>query len=123
MLVWYENVAESGSALFSLALHVVSANTAAVKFVAVADVDNDGDLDIWSTDHGNGYDVTPSVNWYENIGGTTSFLFSGVKQVVAGPALSLMGLMIVHAAAADLDGDGDVDFVVRGAAMPGWFIL
>ncbi len=47
------------------------------------------------------------MSWYENIGGPTSFLFSGVKHEVASNASAP-----VTVAWSDFDGDGDRDAVV-----------
>ncbi len=110
MLVWYENVAQAGTSLFSLSQHVVCPDTALVTGLDVVDVDGDGDLDIAAVSPGDGAAVPPSLSWFENIGGATSFLFSGVKHEVTGAAV--LGQAAIATTVGDVDEDGDADFVV-----------
>jgi hypothetical protein len=69
--------------------------------IATTDFDGDGDLDVLSSSVS--YDEKNVVAWYENTDGKGTFGNAQVIPVAAGWARSV--------AAADLDADGDMDFV------------
>jgi len=78
----------------------VSTTAAGVRAIAPADIDNDGDLDIFAALSGDG-----SVRWYENTGagdGTT-----WAQQTIFTTAASPNGV-----ATGDFDRDGDLDLAV-----------
>jgi hypothetical protein len=90
---WYENMDGKGS--FG-AQRVITSAASGVGFVASADVDGDGDLDVLSSAHV----YQPMVAWYENSDGKGSF---GPQRVISRSSFA------VSLATADLDGDGDLD--------------
>jgi len=92
-IAWYENTDGAGS--FG-AQQVISVLANAPRSVAAADLDGDGDLDVLSAS-GNDDEIA----WYENTDGAGSFGAQQVISVLASDAHSV--------AAADVDGDGDLD--------------
>lgn len=92
-VAWYENLDGAG---FDALGHVVTTIADGVRTIAPADVDQDGDVDVIV-----GSPLDDVVAWYENLDGLGSF---AVRQVISGGAGSVRTV-----AAADLDGDGDLD--------------
>ncbi|MCR9098107.1 MAG: VCBS repeat-containing protein [bacterium] len=93
-VVWYENIA--GSRLYDTSPQVVTTVADGARTLEPADVDRDGDVDVIV-----GSALDDVVAWYENTDGLGSF---GVRRVISGGAGSVRTV-----AAADLDGDGDLD--------------
>src|SRR5690606_22232669 len=69
----------------------------------VADLDNDGDMDVLSASY-----FDNKIAWYENMDGLGAF---GPQQVLTNDALSTRDVY-----AADLDGDGDMDVIAASTA-------
>ena len=68
--------------------------------VFAADLDNDGDLDVISTNIGTG----PKIAWYKNNGSGGFGSGSGAQMIISTDVLNPYGVF-----AADLDSDGDLD--------------
>ncbi len=77
--------------------------------VELADVDEDGDLDVLAAGAG-----TVSVSWYDNLGGG----FIGRERVILSPPAAETGFAVE---AADLDGDGHLDVLARHGSELVWF--
>ncbi|MCB0643364.1 MAG: VCBS repeat-containing protein, partial [Phaeodactylibacter sp.] len=92
-LMWFNNI--GGQGLFTAKQTINQSNTEG-STVDLADLDNDGDLDILV-----GYGVDGNeVAWYENTNGFAAF---GPKQIIGTAGTVRM------VRAADIDGDGDLD--------------
>jgi len=94
-VAWFENTDGAGS--FGPAL-VITNQVDAPVCVRAADVDGDGDQDVL-TASASGLDDT--LGWYENTDGAGTF---GSERVITSVAA---GVVSIHAA--DVDGDGDLD--------------
>ena len=81
---------------FESVKHSVSRDADAARYVIGADLDGDGDVDFVSASSADN-----KVAWYENVDGAGAF---GAQQVVSAVADGAYSV-----AAADLDGDGDLD--------------
>jgi hypothetical protein len=81
---------------------IIEANLSYPAILDVADMDDDGDLDVAAT--GNG---TDRVLWYENVGGTA---INWTKHLIDTYLDGAIGLAI-----ADMDGDFDKDVVAAGS--------
>jgi hypothetical protein len=92
-IAWYQNMDGKGS--FG-AQQVISMQASGAYSVMAADVDGDGDLDVLSASY---HDNT--IAWYQNTDGRGSF---GSQQVISRQANGAKSV-----AAADMDGDGDLD--------------
>jgi predicted flap endonuclease-1-like 5' DNA nuclease/alpha-tubulin suppressor-like RCC1 family protein len=116
-IAWYEN---DGATEPSWTASDIDTNADYARSVFVADMDDDGDLDIVSASY-----LDNTIAWYENDGAANP---SWTKNVVA---TSAWGAMQVHVA--DMDDDGDLDIVSAsynddtiawyendGAANPSW---
>jgi hypothetical protein len=104
---WYENNGQQPPGFIQ---HVVVTNLDHVKFVFAADMDLDGDLDLFSASSED--DV---IAWYENDGQQTPTFVQHVVTNGADGARSVV--------AADVDGDGDPD-ILAAARVSGqviWF--
>jgi hypothetical protein len=91
-VAWYENTAGNGSAWVA---HTLATVLGAIG-VSTADVDGDGDLDVLSASYG-----SASGTWHENASGNGSVW---ITHTISTQLNGVNGL-----AAADLDGDGDLD--------------
>jgi hypothetical protein len=87
------------------------AQTAAITFV---DIDNDGDLDAFTSDHC----FVSTVAFHKNIGTPTRPLFEKTPTEIIN---TNWGIGFVMFAFGDLDGDGDYDALVNGA-RPALFV-
>ncbi|MBI4601997.1 MAG: VCBS repeat-containing protein, partial [Planctomycetes bacterium] len=96
---WHENNGASPPAFFA---HVIATGAAGARSVAAADLDLDGDADVLSAENADN-----TVAWYENRGGSPVLFVRHVLSTSVPGASSLPGPASV--AAADLDGDGDMD--------------
>jgi len=92
-IVWYENNGGSPPAFTN---HVITTTTAAARWVYAADVDGDGDVDVFSASYND-----DKIAWYENDGGSPPAFTGHVITTNADCAESVY--------AADVDGDGDID--------------
>jgi FG-GAP-like repeat len=92
---WYENSDGKGS--FGTR-RIVSTLAEGVQSVVAADIDRDGDLDVLSASRND-----DKVAWYENSDGHGAF---GTQQIISTLADDPFSV-----AAADLDGDGDLDAI------------
>jgi hypothetical protein len=94
-IAWYENTDGKGG--FG-SQRVITTQADWARFVATADVDGDGDLDVLSASS-----IDDKVAWYENTDGKGRF---GHQQVIS---TGVDGAFSV--ATADVDGDSDLDVV------------
>ncbi|MEC8821742.1 MAG: VCBS repeat-containing protein, partial [Pseudomonadota bacterium] len=118
-VAWYENgLSAFGSHSFTAADIATSAD--GTRGVFVADMDNDGDMDILSASQ-----VDDAIAWYENDGAANPSWTAADIATSADDAFSVF--------AADMDNDGDMDIVSasknddaiawyenNGAADPSW---
>ena len=100
-VVWFENVSGSGS---SWKMHFVTAVPSGVRSIGAADVDGDRDLDIHLSAIYDG-----ELLWYRNLGRAANFSEDAI-------AISTRANLVRQMRAADLDQDGDVDFVAISSA-------
>ena len=92
-VLWYESTASDGT---SWTEHVVHSPADGVTSVTTGDVDGDGDLDVLAA-----VEDEDRIEWYENLTGAGSSWVAHTIFVGANGAASV--------AAADVDGDGDLD--------------
>ena len=112
-IAWHEN---TGRGRFIA--HTISDDAKAANSVSVADLDGDGDIDVLSASAND-----DKIAWYENIGvGQEIELASGGGTVKTSSALAFVSHTIAtdakaaeSVAAADLDGDGDIDVLSASA--------
>jgi len=116
-IAWYEN---DGAANPSFTAADIATSADGAQQVFVADMDNDGDMDIVSVSY-----TDNALAWYENDGAANpSFTAADISTSENGPASVFV---------ADLDNDGDMDIVIGayddhtiawyendGAADPSW---
>ena len=93
-VAWYQSNGAASSPSFTMRLITTTADGA--YSVATADLDGDHDLDVISAS-----DNDDSVRWYENLGGASPEFKTHIITSTADKARSV--------AAADMDGDHDVD--------------
>ena len=104
---WFENTDGAGS---YGPLQVISTDVNWAFAVDAADVDNDGDLDVFSAS------ITDNkIAWYENTDGAGSF---GAQQVISSSASGARDVFAI-----DMDADGDVDLLTAhaGANKVCWY--
>ncbi|MAU01949.1 MAG: hypothetical protein CL608_32835 [Anaerolineaceae bacterium] len=89
-VAWYEN---DGALPPSFTPHTITTDTVTTKFVYAADIDKDGDTDVFSASQGD-----DKVVWYENDGADPPNFITHILSDKAGGARSLFS--------ADLNGDG-----------------
>lgn len=94
-IAWYENL---GGTPPTFASHIVTQQALGARAVLIADLDQDGDLDLYSAS-----DTDNAIYWYENLGGRPPTFQRHTVTNQAKYARS--------AYAADLDGDGDLDLM------------
>lgn len=102
-VAWYENV--DGAGAFAAQVVISSAGDGAAS-VGTADLDGDGDLDVFAASR-----IDDKLAWYENLDGQGTF---GLENVV-----SIVGDISQNShspVAADLDGDGDFDLLAANPA-------
>jgi hypothetical protein len=95
LITWYENL---GGQPLAFAPHLVTTDAKGVRAVLMADLDRDGDLDLYSAS-----DTDDVIAWYENLGGRPPVFRRHIVSGVADYARSVY--------AADLDNDGDLDLM------------
>ena len=93
LIAWYENVDGAG---FIWAPHAIARNADGAREVQVADIDDDGDLDVLSASM-----TDNKVAWYENVDGAGALWKPHIISRHAYGAHSVY--------AADMDGDGHLD--------------
>ena len=105
-IAWYES---SGGAIPTWTEHVVTLTADGVWWVAAADLDADGDVDLLSASL-----LDTTVAWYENDGASPP---GWTKRVISSSTQTR------RCAVADLDGDGDLDVVAPriGPGTMAWF--
>ena len=116
-IAWYEN---NGAVNPSWTVSDIATSADGANAIYVADMDNDGDMDIISA---SGAD--DAISWYENNGAADP---SWTAADIATSADNAMSVFV-----ADMDGDGDMDIVSAsynddaiawyendGAANPSW---
>ena len=104
-IAWYRNLDGQGTFGFQ---QIISSNAIGAKALEVADIDNDGDLDVVSASAGNN-----KVGWYENLNGQGTF---GEQRVVSSTSGGVSHIQVV-----DIDGDGHLDIVAAGSSYVQWF--
>ena len=106
-LTWWENTNAAGTAW---AKHVIDSSYTAEQVVDVADMDNDGDMDIAASAR-----RINSIIWWENTNGKATEWAKHVMNQDFDGAFS--------AYAVDMNGDGNLDMlaVARGAGEIAWF--
>jgi hypothetical protein len=108
-IVWYENLDGLGN--FGPPIDIYDSGSYS-NVIFVADVDSDGDMDVFSASPGDN-----EVAWYENLDGLGNF---GPKNSITN---SLLAAWTVHAV--DLDNDGDIDVLATSVETFGgevvWF--
>lgn len=104
-IAWYENI--DGQGTFGPQL-VISMQVDSAESVRAADIDGDGDIDVFSASLGEYHPelgfADGAIAWYENMDGRGTF---GPPQVIDNEANG--GFHSLHVA--DMDGDGDSDAV------------
>ncbi|MCA9196022.1 MAG: VCBS repeat-containing protein [Planctomycetales bacterium] len=99
-IVWYEN---DGQANFDTTHDVAAVDSFAVIHIDLADLDQDGDLDVITGV--NSVYSSPHVTWYRNDDGR----FRNVGSIWTASSVRQSGVHDVKAT--DIDGDGDMDIV------------
>ena len=92
-IAWYENT----DGLGTFGAQQVVTTSANVRSVFAADIDGDGDMDLASAVY-----IDDDIAWYENTDGQGTFGAANIVTTNADGAVSVF--------AADIDGDGDMDF-------------
>ncbi|WP_034259916.1 T9SS type A sorting domain-containing protein [Altibacter lentus] len=82
---------------------IITTDADQARDIAAADIDGDGDLDIFSVSQNDG-----KVAWYENTDGLGTF---GPQQLIGTISIGVLSL-----SAADFDSDTDIDLVVANAS-------
>lgn len=94
-VAWYEN---DGATIPSFTPHIITTDTVTTKFVYATDIDQDGDMDVFSASQ-----EDDKVAWYESDGADPPNFTTHVLSELADGARSLF--------AADLNGDGHQDLL------------
>jgi len=102
-LWWYENLLTQPGAPPNFIARRITNQTQDPRTILPADLDGDGDLDLYSSSNGDN-----SVFWYENNGARPPQF---VRRLVSNQAFYARS-----AYAADLDGDGDLDLMSASAS-------
>jgi len=108
-LSWYENVLDDGSKARQFRQHNLFTDREDVAFVAAADVDGDGDLDLIASMR-----RSDDFGWYENTNGDASTFEKHEIDDELGGRITWVG-------AADIDRDGHVDPLVAWDNKIYWY--
>ncbi len=100
-IAWLENLDNEGGLGNQKIITTYADNAEDVK---VADIDNDGDMDVFSASR-----FDNKIAWYENLDGQGSF---GPQQIISTTVGQAQFVTIV-----DIDNDGDVDIVTESNAI------
>jgi hypothetical protein len=87
---------------------VITTEAFATDFVYAADVDGDGDIDVFTASRDDG-----NIAWYENTDGRGTF---GTLQVITTLAVDAQSVYV-----ADVDGDGDADVLSTASNGIAWY--
>jgi hypothetical protein len=98
-IAWYEVEPGAGEVLFEK--HVISSTADGAKAVYAADVDDDGDVDVFSASVNDG-----KIAWYENDGNADPTF---VERIVAEGVAGAKSVFV-----ADVDGDDSADILAAG---------
>lgn len=107
MVAWYENL---GGTPLAFTQRVVTQQALGARAALAADLDKDGDIDLYSAS-----DTDNAVSWYENNGATPPAF---VRRILTNGAAYARSVY-----AADLDADGDLDLMAaaQGDSALYWF--
>ena len=105
-IAWYENM--DGQGTFG-SQQIISINAIGAISVDVADIDNDGDMDVVSASR-----TDNKIAWYENLDGQGNF---GAENIITSNAINVRMVRLT-----DLDGDGDIDVAGGGGSASVGFI-
>jgi len=92
---WFRNIGGSTANMFG-PMNVITRTAISAQGVSVADIDNDGDLDVLSASSGDN-----TIAWYENLEGGK---FCEVKKIIDAESLGIRTVIAV-----DLNSDGFLD--------------
>ncbi len=107
-LAWYKSDGASTPSYTKISIDDTTSNPRSVQ---VIDLDNDGDLDIITTNTIDGSASVDNIFWYENDGGVTPNFTRETLGMVLGTA--------AFVDVADIDGDGDLDVAVTDNSTGG----
>jgi len=103
-IVWWRNADGSGT---NWAKRTIDPSFASAEWVSIADLDQDGDLDVLGASDG-----ADDAVWWENVNGSGT---SWAKHLIDEDFSNASILK-----AADLDSDGDLDLIGAGAVLAWW---
>ncbi len=101
LIVWYENIDGQGN--FS-DQQILTPNAYSVRTISAADIDGDGDVDLFATLFFN------KIVWFENLDGLGTF---GTENVISDNSYGA-----TNAKGVDIDNDGDLDVVTTCIGNP-----
>jgi hypothetical protein len=113
-ILWYENLDGLGN--FSGQMNLIEDAGSHISFVNIADVDGDNDLDIPVVFIGAGSSAD-TVAWFENIDGTATTWEKNIFHIGG----TLFEDRMVDLELADINGDGNLDFIVGHSEKIIWF--
>lgn len=87
----------------------ISSNPYSYNFIDFADIDNDGDLDLFEVDLGSGYGSSSSISFYQNDGTAEAPIFGNPVSNPFGVQINAFG---INPVITDIDNDGDFDLFI-----------